>query len=56
MPKGRGVREIGKIGEGDSEVQTSSYKINKSWECSAHTENIINNTVTTLCGNMMDGN
>ena len=44
------------IGEGDSEVQTSSYKINKSWECSAHTGNIINNTVTTLCGNMMDGN
>ena len=28
--KGHGV---GKMGEGGQEVQTSSYKINKSWGC-----------------------
>ena len=38
------------IGEGDYEVQTSNYKINKSWGCNVHIGNIVNNIVTTLHG------
>jgi len=30
VARGEGVGRMGKIGEGDEEVQTSSYKINKS--------------------------
>ena len=29
--RGKGGREMGKIDKGDEEVQTSSYKIKKSW-------------------------
>lgn len=30
--KGAGVTGLGKMGGGSQNVQTSSYKINKSWE------------------------
>ena len=35
LPEGRGVG-VGKMGEGGQKVQTSSYKINKSWGYNVH--------------------
>ena len=35
VARGEGGKHVGKIGEGDQEVKTSSYKINKSWGCNA---------------------
>ena len=43
---GRG--KVGKIGERDSAVQTSSYKISKSQGCKV--QNMANNTVITGYG------
>ena len=34
VAKGRHV-EVGAMGKGNQKVQTSSYKINKSWGCNA---------------------
>ena len=39
---------ISEIGEGYLEVQTSSYKINKSWDVTQSIGNIVNNIVITL--------
>ena len=39
-----------KISKGDKEAQTSSYKINKSWDAIHVIENIVNNIVITLYG------
>ena len=36
---------VGKMGEGNQKVQTSSYKLNKSEGCNESTATIVNNTV-----------
>ena len=48
----RGETEQGgcRIGEGDWEVQTSRYKINKSQGCKVYIGNTVKNIVTTLYG------
>ena len=48
LPEGNGG--MGKIGEEDEKVQTSSYQINKLWGCKYSTGNIVNNIVIALYG------
>ena len=36
---------VGEIGEGGQEVQTSSYKINNSWDVMYNMVTTVNNTV-----------
>ena len=36
---------VGKMGEGSQKVQTSSYKVNKSWDVIYSMVTIVNNTV-----------
>ena len=31
-----GGQEVGKTGEGGQEIQTSNFKINKSWGCNVY--------------------
>ena len=38
-------RRTDEIGEGNSEVQTSSYKMNKLQECNTYIVNIVSNSV-----------
>ena len=40
---------VGKMDEGDQKVQTSSYKINKSWVCNLEHVTVINSTVLYIC-------
>ena len=42
---------MGEKNEGDKEIQTSNYKMNKSEEWSYKIENITNNTVILWYGN-----
>ena len=35
---------VGEVGGGGQKVQTSSYKINKSWECMHNKVTTVNNT------------
>ena len=44
------INEMEEIGEGDYEVQTSNYKINKSQRCNVHIGNTVNNIVTAQYG------
>ena len=44
VARGRGW-EVGEMGEGGQKVQTSSYKINKSWDVTYSMATIGNNTV-----------
>ena len=43
-------RDVGKIGEGDTEVQTSSCKVNKPCDVTYSMRNMVNDIVMTLYG------
>ena len=49
VARGEKGGEMSEIGEEDQEVQTTSYKINKSWDIIYSVGNIVN-YITTLCG------
>ena len=46
----REVESKSEMGEGDKEVQTSSYKTNESQKCMYTVPNIVNNNVISLYG------
>ena len=46
----KGGQGMGKIGEGDEEKQSSSYKINVTGMKSTALGNMVNNIIVTLCG------
>ena len=49
--RGRGAGRADEISEGDSQVQTARYKVNKSPEDNVHIGSIVNSMVTAMCGN-----
>ena len=49
--RGRGAGRADEISEGDSQVQTARYKVNKSPEYNVHIGSIVNSMVTAMCGN-----
>ena len=50
VARGKGGSRMGKMGEGDWEVQASSNGMNKSWAERHNTGNIVNGIVITLYG------
>lgn len=50
--RGKTHRGLGKVGKGDEEMETPSYKINKSWRCNVHIENMVHNVVTSFHGDI----
>ena len=43
---------MGETGEGDQEIQCSSYKINETWDAIYSIGNIVSKIITTLCGDI----
>lgn len=48
----RGVGGMDEMGEGDKEIKTSKFIINKSQFIKDSTGNIVNNIIVTLCGDI----